>query len=457
MTKNVTKGRGRPKTGSLYETKSGWSARITVQVDGVSVQRSFDLGTTDRAAAKAKLRRLAKDAAPPSKERAAALVTVAEFAEQWIARRESQKIAATDYERRYLERIWIPRIGALPLERVSVADVQEALDDCISGKLMPAQRLGQKAQPKPYGRQSVVHIRNTVIGLFKSAERNELVKRNVAALTEVPAEREGGLHKVRTTLTDAELGQLLACPSVDPEIKVLTLIARTVGGLRTGDLNSLCWTQFSPNFETLSFVRRKTKKKRPHQEVHAVPEVVRAFIAEWHERSGSPTEGPVFPVRKGPRAGKTKVGSNISYAERLRSELLKAGVDRRELHHETATTKATDFHSLRRRFAQALLETGVNAQTAMQLTGHSDPKVHQVYADSHNVRVLPAAAVPLLNEADALTLRRVAPAISPNISIGAARIRRLNQPANSNPAFFSERDKGLEPSTSSLGSSCSTN
>src|SRR5690349_19962703 len=51
---------GRPRKGSLYWTKSGWRARLTVDVDGVPVQKTFKLETSDRQAARVKLRRLVK-------------------------------------------------------------------------------------------------------------------------------------------------------------------------------------------------------------------------------------------------------------------------------------------------------------------------------------------------------------------------------------------------------------
>jgi hypothetical protein len=50
--------------------------------------------------------------------------------------------------------------------------------------------------------------------------------------------------------------------------------------------------------------------------------------------------------------------SNMSYAERLRRELVAAGVDRYELPHETATTLPVDFHSTRRAYATALVRSG---------------------------------------------------------------------------------------------------
>lgn len=64
MTTEKSKG-GRPRKGSLYWTKSGWRARITIEVDGEAVQKSFDLETRDKQVAKAKLKRLAKENRAP--------------------------------------------------------------------------------------------------------------------------------------------------------------------------------------------------------------------------------------------------------------------------------------------------------------------------------------------------------------------------------------------------------
>ena len=87
----------------------------------------------------------------------------------------------------------------------------------------------------------------------------------------------------------------------------------------------------------------------------------------------------------------------MSYADRLRRALLGAGIDRHELHHETATTLPVDFHSTRRAYAQALARIGLNAQQAAKLTGHSDLDTHQRYLESTALRILPAAAVPYVD------------------------------------------------------------
>lgn len=401
--------RGRRRTGSIEWKKKGAVARVTVDVDGVAVQKRFDLETKDPQAAALKLKRLLKEAPTATREAAAAPVTIADFAEQWLTLRETgpRRKAAASYERRYFERIWKPAFGNRTFDSVRKAEAQKILDRMATGQIMPLPRR-EGHVPEPYGYQSILHAKATAFRLWKAAMSEELAIRNVIELLEMPdLERE---TKARAILTDPEAVQLLEHPDVDPEIKVLFLLSRTVGGLRSGDLNSLDWQAFSPGFQVCTFVRRKTRKKIHLPEHHVVPEAVRAFLDVWHERHGRPASGPVFPVRRGPRAGQAKKASNMSYADRLRRELLKAGVTRHELHHETPTTKPCDFHSTRRAFATAGVGAGMTEQQIMSVGGWSDSKLVTRYKDKLAPKALPAvAALPDLAAGHADLLRRREP------------------------------------------------
>src|SRR5690606_26758305 len=95
---------------------------------------------------------------------------------------------------------------------------------------------------------------------------------------------------------------------------------------------------------------------------------------------------------------------------------------------ETEFTKPVDFHSFRRAFKQALADAGVELQTAMALSGASDAKAHQRYlANTAKMRRLPEAALPTFSIVRAETLGD-----------------------DSESGLFSEREKGFEPSTSTL-------
>jgi integrase len=388
---NEKKKGGRPRTGYLEFRGKQWCAQLTVKVDGESVRRWFPLGTDSRTVAKRKLARLlAEHETGAARPTAAAKCeeTVTAFAEPWLDARERRGLPSAKNERRYFERVWKPALGQLPLSAVRASIIQSVLNECADGGVLRVD--GQR-----YSRESVQHIRATILRCLEAAWREELITENVAKRTTVPEIEE--TRKARAVLTDAEIREFVSRPDVDAEIKLLVLISRTVGGMRTGDLNSLDWTAFSPGFATCTFVRRKTRKKKPAPQCLEVPAAVRPFLAAWHERHGLPPEGPVFPVRRGERAGERKAASKQSYAIRLRRELLRAGIDRHELHHETATTLPVDFHSMRRASASALARVGVNEQTAMILTGHSDPKVHMRYVEAATIRALPTAALPELD------------------------------------------------------------
>jgi integrase len=439
----------RKTTGTLVWTKSkGWVARIPTVIDGERVKKTYELGTTDRAVARRKLARLveelaagaalATDAAKPNE-------TLAQYAATWFASRDARGVAATSYERRYFERVWKPAAGALPLEQVWAALIRSVLEEAATGKIRPKPRPVKKGapprEPGRYSPQSVSHMRGTLFRILQSAFQEELVSENRVARVPVPdfqGEFEG---LARAVPTDDEIDALLAHPGVDVELKLLVLVARLVGGLRAGDLNALDWTAFSPGFETCTFVRRKTRKKKPAPQTFAVPVHGRAWLRAWWDAHGRPETGPVFPVRKGKRAGEAKKKSNMSYADRLRRELLRAGVTRHELHHRTSTTLPTDFHSVRRAYATALARGGVNEQEAMKLTGHSDSRVHQLYVEAQKVHVLPEAATPHVTVDRTLL----------------ASVRRHLEKKKPENGLILERDTGLEPVTPSMGSSCSTN
>jgi hypothetical protein len=157
------------------------------------------------------------------------------------------------------------------------------------------------------------------------------------------------------------------------------------------------------------------------------------YATGWLERwkaTGRPESGPIFPVRRGTRAGQFRSARGTSCARRLRRDLLRAGVKRHvctrkptiekggkrvpnppikvgeaccpnmaydPLFSETAVTRPVDFHSFRRAFSTALAMAGVNAQQAMRLASHSDEKTHMRYVmTTPEMKQIPEAALPKL-------------------------------------------------------------
>lgn len=98
-------------------------------------------------------------------------------------------------------------------------------------------------------------------------------------------------QRERAVLTDSELAVYLAWTHADPQRRLAVLerqtmaaVSRIFGGVRTGDLHSMKWEHFGPEFGYGIALRRKTA--RPQRIV--VPEALRAILRAWHARSNNP-------------------------------------------------------------------------------------------------------------------------------------------------------------------------
>lgn len=251
----TTQPQGRKPTGTLIWTKDGWAGRVPVvvgYVDGKPVRekRWFPLGTTNKSVARRKLNKIVADLAAgalPTAEQTKAVETVDSFAGTWLDARDKRGLPSAANERRYYERVWRSAIGHLRLDEVAASHVQSVLDAAAAGRIVKLKR-NSDAPDERYSRESIMHMRATMLRMFEAAWREELIPENRVKRTQVPELDE--TKKARTVLTDREIGQLVAHPEVDGETKVLVLLGRTIGGLRTGDLNRLDWTAFGPEFTT---------------------------------------------------------------------------------------------------------------------------------------------------------------------------------------------------------------
>ena len=212
------------------------------------------------------------------------------------------------------------------------------------------------------------HIRSMMLRVFKLAKREDLRPDNPVEETETPVGSE--TRKERVILTDEEFERFIASPVVDPELKMMAIAARILGGMRTSDVNRWDWAMFDRvHFERVIIPRQKTKRSRAPQELEVPPSLRPLLRARW-KAHGKPETGPVFPVQVGPRAGEFRATRGISYAKRLRRELLRAGIIRHHctrpadaptrkvnepccerlasdpLYSETARTLPVDFHKL---------------------------------------------------------------------------------------------------------------
>ncbi len=333
-------------------------------------------------------------------------------------------------------------------------------------------------------RESLRKIRSLLHRICKKAVRMGLMQTNPAAIdrVEIPDVRE--VRKERVILTDEEIERFVTHPvssnkrwaAAAIETKMMVVTARLLGGMRGGDVIAWDWSMIDRvHFAEAIVPRMKTKHQRPAQRLALPVPLANALRMRW-TACGKPEAGPVFPVEIGENAGQPRA-ARTSFAKRLRRELFRAGIIRHActrpadaplptytgrvatgaskhvgdlccpnmlldpLYAETATTRPTDFHSVRRAYDTGLARAGVNIQQAMLLSGHSDAKVHMRYVQqTDSMRILPEAAMPRL----------------PVDSIVPATDKTKDAPENHALSIGNlARPGGLEPTTRGLEGRCS--
>jgi integrase len=230
-------------------------------------------------------------------------------------------------------------------------------------------------------RQTCAHTLQAIRVVFEALRREGAVPSNPADDATMPRFKTE-VRKERAVLSDDELARYLEWEHPIPEHWVSALerqcmacVARTFGGLRTGDLHALKWDAFElpePNAPegqgfTWGWAPRQ-KTRRPQKLV--VPFVASVALERWWEENGKPRSGLVFPSRRSERAGEAKI--KVSHARAFRRDLRRAfGIEgwdakkgefvqvrqltarERELFEPGEYTLPVDWHSWRRAYSQA--------------------------------------------------------------------------------------------------------
>ena len=470
--KKTTKKRRARGAGRLIWRPSGWYARFWTTIDGERVRVCRPLGTKNRPAAEAKLRRLLEAETAPSAAEAMRVETFAEAAER-IVNASSVKTKAERLSR--LRRYAFGDIGHRPLRETRKADDgREETADSIR----PADIRGvlEAAATSGLSLQTVEHLRNDLGSVFGRLFRDEEIRENPMARValadlEVKPKQD---KRPRVQPTDEQFSRFAACAEVPEELYIMALTSRCFGGQRTSDLHAWDWS----HVDTATFASAKVYRPKTDGDDEdgtavldeiEIPPMLVAPLQAWWRRWGKAKEGPVFPIMRGKRVGERQ--GKRSHARELRQAFWAAGVhlplegfpeamaalrraeaavepakaegmrawwaakrERRQaeqrakaldaIQTDTKRTRALDFHSLRRAYNTALAAAGVNVQQAMALTGHTNTETHMRYVNLVQLGPLaqPAAALPLLSA------RRVrAPAVPYDLVARELSIRDPNE------------------------------
>lgn len=359
---------GRKRTGTLIYTGKQYSVRFA---GGPLIP----LHTDDLRVAQARRRALAND--PTRTAPTTATETFEEAAERLVQVQLLAQVPSAPARASRLRRWANPIIGSMLVTAVRPGHVTAVLEHVAS--------LGRSST-------TLTHMRGDMIFVFGRLLKEEVITRNPARgeLVDTPAGTDD--PRPRVLLRDEEFAALVNAPTTGAQLRMMAIASRAFGGMRTSDLRAWQWGHVDlAGWQHADVPRPKTTKRSrrtPGEPAYMLerlelPPAVATELERWWVAAGRPAAGPVFPM---PAARK-------SYAAELRAALLAAGVDRHELHHSTTTTKRVDFHSFRRSWATAIGAAGLNAQTAMKVTGHRQLSTHMRYVRPEAITI-PSAAIP---------------------------------------------------------------
>ena len=352
--------------------------------DGQRVKRSLGLARTPSHAdgltvdmAEAKLRKLMTDAAPPITER----VTVAQAAEQHLARRESleRKPSTMRSYRSMLATQIEPRIGHFPIATLNRRTVEQMLDD------MTHDGLSVKTRRNAIGLLS---------GICKHAVRQGWATRNPCDGLELPTVRRS--TEIRY-LTPDELELTLNAVDAGDYGRVYraAYLTAALSGLRSGEIRGLRWRDVDWTNRKLHVrqnrVRGNVGTPKTDRSSRSIPMIDRV-AAELDQLSRS-TEWPGDDdlVFSNPYTGRSLDGDALLQA--LYRAEQKAGVRR------------VTFHELRHTFATTMAAGGVPLRTLQQWMGHEHYSTTEIYAHfqpGHGEAELADAAVQAVQAASQL-------------------------------------------------------
>lgn len=187
------------------------------------------------------------------------LTTVGEYLDHWIRQVQETKRATTHRGYESAVRLHIrPVLGTIRLDKLSGADVRRLVAVsrakclcCLNGydKHRPEDKrccsIGKCCGRTPSTRQ-IQFIHAVLRNALSSAERDELVRRNVAKLVQIPAPR----YKVGKGLRVADVKKILR-EAKSSRLYALYVVAATLG-LRRGELLGLRWEDLDLDRATLT-------------------------------------------------------------------------------------------------------------------------------------------------------------------------------------------------------------
>jgi len=340
--------------GCISKRKDGtWCAVITVgrKPDG-KLKQKFFYGKTRQEVAE-KLNKALNELRQGTFVEATA-VTVESWLKTWLEEYKRPKLRLTTFEsyRIMAECHIVPAIGHIKLKDLRPEHLQHLYNEKLKAGLSP---------------RTVRYIHLVVHSALKQALKNQLVYRNVAEATELPADKK----KEARALTLEEMDRFLNALEGDRLKAAFVTLLGT--GLRRGELLALKWDNVNLKEGTIAvkenlvwiakkgfvFQPPKTEKSK---RVVPLPDDVLAELKRHKVRQAEEKLKIGAAYQDNGLVFCTEIGTPIiprNFERKYKALLKKAGLT------------GVKLHSLRHTYATRLLELGENLKVVQELLGHS--------------------------------------------------------------------------------------
>ena len=344
--------------GSIRKRKDGrWEGRYTVGYDENSGKRITKnvLGKT-QAEVREKLAKAIADAASLDTRRMNDY-TLGTWLQTWyeLYAKPHLRFSTAENYRRGIELHIVPRIGDIPLKKLTGRDLQWLYKELQEhGRLREA----QKSKQSGLGGSTIHGMHVMLHNALGRAVRERLIIRNPAddcIPPKIPRHEMKTLppEHIKAYLTAAENRGIL--PMFYLEL---------ISGLRKGELTALLWSDLDIENKTISVSRQVCYKARGVLDITrpktensirriSIPESAVALLAEEHRKH--PDSPWMFPS---PKTGEMYHPDSVV---NLHKKILKdAGLEH------------IRFHDLRHTFATLALQNGIDVKTVSSMLGHFD-------------------------------------------------------------------------------------
>lgn len=349
---------------TVRQRGKAWQAQVRVGKDPRTGKYVYRCTTTDTEAEawEAGRRILAEGEKQQAAHVEPTRLTLGEFLEQWLARKEQKRRGTTVEQYARLVRLHItPALGGMPLQDISPLKVQTLLDT------MGPRRITELT-------------RGLLVDALGQAERMGFITTNAAARTELPGRQKAK----RPSFTLEEADTLFAATEKTRIGPLVRFVFYT--GLRRGEALGLHWSDVTWSPSAVA-IRRKvdvlagrpsvdeiagSKTAAGIREVPLVAPALEALRAQKAQQASErlragiqwKDEDWVFSNRVG------GVGDPNDVGRAFRALVRRAGVSPRP------------FHALRHSTASILLGAGVTPELAAKIMGHKDLRTfYTTYSD----------------------------------------------------------------------------